>query len=314
MAANNCRGGVVVVTCPTVCEEPQEISLQNVNLSGIGVLDGFSNPNGNFRGVVAGNSMVTVTLDALNHTIVITPQAAAIAGALPAATTTQVGVLETATDGEALAKSATDKIVTPSNFAAMGASTSFAGFIEIATLAEVQAGTATNLAVVPDTLADMNFLSLANGVTTTLAAAATATVSLGGGSTLLINGITPGAENIVLTNATVLLNTGGVIDFGIGQILVGGTNLPESVLGSDAVGAPTQYLISNFFTSADAQSGWGTPTGILARTTFAGLAPLTFSDPPTQLECNALGVQVSIIQQRLAALITDLKTSGFITA
>jgi hypothetical protein len=296
MAQRNCRGDVVIVTCPTVCEETPEISLSNNNLSGIGVLDSWSSPTGAFRGVVAGNSMVTVTLDNVNHTIVVTPQAAAIAAALPAATTSQVGVLETATDAEALAKSATDKIVTPSNFAAMGATTSFAGLIEIATLAEVQAGTATNLAVVPDTLGDMNFLSLAN---------AASNVAGGPVSVDLTNGnltfSSPGGfTGIILDQATLDFTNSGLITFG-------GLLVQDALIGTDSAGVATSYDISNFVSVYNTQTGWGTPTGILARTTFAGIAPLTFSNPPTQAECDAAGVQISILSQRLAALITDLK-------
>ncbi len=106
----------------------------------------------NFRGVASANALMTVTLDAGNNAILLTVDSAAIAAALPAATTTQAGVLETATNAEAIAKAATDKIVTPSNFAAMAASTTFSGFAETATQAEVNAGVDALRYVAPDTL------------------------------------------------------------------------------------------------------------------------------------------------------------------
>ena len=66
---------------------------------------------------------------------------------LPAATETVVGALETATDAEALAGSATDKIVVPSNLASMASTETYAGLVELATNAEVTAGTDTARAV-----------------------------------------------------------------------------------------------------------------------------------------------------------------------
>lgn len=295
MAYPNCRGAVVTVTCPTVCPETETISLSNINLSGIGVLDSWSSPNGAFRGVVAGNSMVTVTLDGTNHTIVVTPQAAAIAAALPAATTSQVGVLETATDAEAIAKTATDKILVPSNLAALGSSTTFAGLIEIATQPEVVTGTAVNLAVVPATLAGMNFLSVAN-----LAA------NVSGGPFSL--NIAAGYFSLVSAGGfTGLLLDGASLDFSNGSPITFGTATPltDMLLGNDASGIAAPYFVSDFLSTFNTGI-YGAPTGIMTRTTFAGIAPLTFSDPPTQAECNAAGIQISILSQRLAQLITDL--------
>lgn len=131
----------------------------NINLNGIGVLNGVTDTvNVNFRGVASANALLTVTLDAGNNAILLTVDSAAIAAALPAATTTQAGVLETATDAEAIAKAATDKIVVPSNFAAMDASTIFKGFIEIATNAEAQAGASALLAITPASLASVTAL------------------------------------------------------------------------------------------------------------------------------------------------------------
>lgn len=136
-----------IVVLPS--ETPVQFAFSNINLTGIGVLAGVSSPNVNFRGVASANGLLTVTLDAGNNAILLTVDATAIAAALPAATTTQVGVLETATNAEAIAKVATDKIVTPSNFSAMASTTSFAGLVELATNAETQLGSSAVLAVTP---------------------------------------------------------------------------------------------------------------------------------------------------------------------
>ncbi len=143
-------GCAYIVNLPS--EAPEILSFQNINVGGVGVLDSAVQPNINFRGVASANALLTVALDAGNKNVLLTVDAAAIAAALPAATTTAAGILETATDAEAIAKVATNKIVVPSNFAAMGASTSFAGLAEIATQAEVNAGADAVRYVAPDTL------------------------------------------------------------------------------------------------------------------------------------------------------------------
>lgn len=172
---SNCGGGGCqqcncgyIVALPESVES--QLTFQNVNLTGIGVLDGQSGSAVNFRGVASANVFMTVTLDAGNHVALFTIDINALAAALPAATTTQPGVLETATDAEAIAKAVTDKIVTPSNFAAMAASATFAGFVELATNAEAITGTSILLALTP---ANLTAVLATKGTTVTFADAPT---------------------------------------------------------------------------------------------------------------------------------------------
>lgn len=131
-------------------------STVNGNLAGVGVYDStFGGVQFVMRGINSGNAMLGVTLDAANRVVLLTIDATAIAAAFPAATTAQAGILETATDAEAIAKGAVDKILTPSNLAAIGATQTFAGLIEIATNAETQAGVSAVLAVTPAGLASV---------------------------------------------------------------------------------------------------------------------------------------------------------------
>lgn len=153
-----------VVNLPS--EPPETLNFANINLTGIGVLASAVQPNIYFRGVSSANALLTVTLDAGNNAILLTVDSAAIAAALPAATETQVGVLETATNAEAIAKAATDKILVPSNLAAIGASLTFAGLVELATVAETQAGVDATRAVTPAGLAGV---TATQKVTTTFA-------------------------------------------------------------------------------------------------------------------------------------------------
>lgn len=153
---NGCQSGCGCLYQVVLPDNPvSEYSAENINLTGIGVYDGQDGNTFQFRGVVSGNASLTVTLDAANHTVVITLDPDAIVVDIPDATTTQRGVGETATDAEAIAKASTAVFVTPSNFAAMASSTTFAGFVELATNAETQAGLSATLAVTPAGLASV---------------------------------------------------------------------------------------------------------------------------------------------------------------
>lgn len=78
--------------------------------------------------------------------------ATAFANIKQAATTSATGVAELATDAEAIAKSDTARVITPSNLAALSSSATFAGLVELATDAETQTGTDTARAITPANL------------------------------------------------------------------------------------------------------------------------------------------------------------------
>ena len=81
-----------------------------------------------------------------------------ITGTVPAGTLRQAaatdfsGLVELATDAEAIAKADTARAMTPSNLAALGGSTTFAGLLELATDAETITGTDTARPVTPSNL------------------------------------------------------------------------------------------------------------------------------------------------------------------
>lgn len=132
---------------------------ENANLVGVGVFDNVTDYLVQFRGIVSDSAALTVTLDAGDNTIVLAFDQDALVADIPDADTTTRGILETATNAEALAKAATNKILTPSNLAVLTASDTFAGFVELATDAETQAGVSTTLAVTPAGLASTIVLS-----------------------------------------------------------------------------------------------------------------------------------------------------------
>ncbi|GAA2821571.1 hypothetical protein EDC40_10353 [Aminobacter aminovorans] len=103
------------------------------------------------RKMAAGADVALVAgdiLDGVRYTANYDTAANAGAGAWvlvnePSATLTSPGVVELATDAEAIAKADAVRALTPSNLAALGASTTLAGLVELATAAEVATGTDT---------------------------------------------------------------------------------------------------------------------------------------------------------------------------
>lgn len=163
MSCNSC-GSSQSCGCNYIVELPnnpvEAYTCANINLTGIGVYDSQNGNEFDFRGITSGNNSLLVTLDAGNNSILLTFNIQQIIDDLPDATTTQRGVLETATDAEAIGKALNNKILTPSNLAAIGATSSFAGLIEIATDAEALAGASTSLAITPANLAYVNAAQL----------------------------------------------------------------------------------------------------------------------------------------------------------
>jgi hypothetical protein len=147
----NCQPRPSVCCTPTV--ESVEYTFENGNLIGIGVFDNDTDNLVQFRGIVSDSAALTVTLDPADVAIVLSFDQDALVADIPDADTTTRGILETATNAEAIAKAATNKILVPSNLAAIGASDTFAGLVELATDVETQAGISTTLAITPAGLA-----------------------------------------------------------------------------------------------------------------------------------------------------------------
>lgn len=329
--------------CCTPTTESVEYTFENANLVGIGFFDNDTDNLVQFRGAVSNSAALTITLDAANNVLVFDFDDEALVLDIPDATTTQRGILETATNAEALAKAATDKIVTPSNFAAMGSTTTFAGLLELATDAETITGTSTTLAVTPAGLAAANGLSGTTTFADAVARAAKvpafegqfggqldtntawiASGALAGNWSSLITGgqvsdLTAADTQVLGTgrnfdflnfnavqfpNSTVSFETAVVADAS-GVVIPAASVVITDPLSPD--GTISSQLISTFLSTANPQTGWGTPSGTLARTTFATYAGQTITNPPTQAEVQAIDDALVIVSRRLGALITDLK-------
>lgn len=257
---------------PSVCCAPEQESVlytfENANLVGIGVFDNETNFLVQFRGLVSNSAALTLTLNATDNTIEIDFDDAALVADIPDATTTQRGILETATNAEALAKAAADKILTPSNLAALGSTTTFAGLVELATNAETIAGVSTTLAVTPAGLAAANVLS---GTTTFADAVArgNAVATFDGqfgtqldtqqgyvaGSTAAgdWNGLfTLGVSNLMTTTTSLDLN-GSSLTFHSGGIIIGGTT-------SNTIAGNTTFDNANLVFSNVTTLDYGTDT------------------------------------------------------
>ena len=350
----NCQPRPSVCCTPTV--ESVEYTFENANLVGIGVFDNDTDNLVQFRGIVSNSAALTVSLDAPNVAIVLDFDQAALVADIPDADTTTRGILETATNAEALAKAATDKILVPSNLAALGASDTFAGLAEFATNAETIAGLSASLAVTPAGLAST--IRLSNTVTWADAVARNAatpafegqfgvqldtnevfvsfgtlvgdfsipvftgntTTTVGANTSWAFNGMTLFMTNGLVDTSTSWVFSDGYIELGkFGQTevvnyvdtelqLLGVTIPAASVLTTNLLtaGKPSSRLLTTFISTENTQTGWGTPSSTLARTTFATYAGQVISNPPTQAEVQAIDDELVIVSQRLGALITDL--------
>lgn len=269
---------------------------QCVNLSGVCVLDAYTSNTMFFRGVASGTPVLTVSLDATNHVILLNLDINALAAALPQATTTQAGVGETATDAEAQGKASTTVFVTPSNFAAMGSSTTFAGLIEIATDAEAIAGASTTLAITPANLTAViatapNRQTFAdavgrNGATPLFLGQEgyqldTGQLYVGYGlaagfwRAVITDGITNDITGFSITSGAITLfapiqfNTGCNVDFFGSVIQSGGVTVPADsvLLTSSTPGSLDSRIIANFASTVNTDPGWTGFTNSLVRKT-----------------------------------------------
>lgn len=350
-----CRCVPAAGCCPET--ETLTYTFENQNLIGIGVFDNETDRLVGFRGIVSLTNSIIVALDAANNAITLDFDIDVFVADLPDATTAQRGVLETATDAEAIAKAATDKILTPSNLAALGSSATFAGLIEIATNAEAIAGASSTLAIVPSSLAavvatleqtttfadavaraaavpafegqfgyqlDTDTAWVADGAGAgawrplfTLESANVATgntsLDLPGGIALVIScsdlsSSTIDFNGLVITlDANSELSTAGLLNIA-GTLEIAGAPVPAaSVLVTVGAATPGSRLLNTFISTANVQTGWGTPSGTLDRTTFASYTSPAITNPPTQAEVQAIADALQDVSRGLAALITDLK-------
>lgn len=255
--SRGCGSNQVIVLrgcCPSDSPTPTDIELANVNLSGVGVLDSWDGTNGNFRGVASANSMLTVTLDNVNHNALLTVVPAAIQAQFTIATEIVPGIAELATQAEVTAGTSDTTIVTPLKLATRQATTTLSGLIEIATQPEVAAGLSTTLAVVPSTLASLNFLSLADSTVTTMASGALSTVNLGSGS--LLQFVSDNTGQIIF-NQTLLAFSSGTVDFNNTQLSISGTPVSgSSVMITDTGGFIAEKALDQFISTANTNSGW----------------------------------------------------------
>lgn len=298
---------MLVVTCPSDCPDTPQITLQNVNITGVGVLDNWDGTTGDFRGVASGNAMATVTLDAGNNLALITLSATEIANAFRAATEAQTGILEVATQTETNAGTADDKIITPLKLATRAASTTMTGLIELATQAEVNTGTDATLAVAPSTLATnlagKAYLSLANGAINNIVNNSS-TTNFPGANIIFDGG---GSGLIIFQNSIFEVGSGTVLNFSSSSSL--GLDLAtiiSSVLVTDASGSLAPVPITGFISSQNLQTGWTAPSGTIARTTFATYTAAAISNPPTQAEVQAIANAVQNVSRGFGALVNDL--------
>ncbi len=67
------------------------------------------------------------------------------------------------------------------------------------------------------------------------------------------------------------------------------------------------------YVEQDVGPAWAAATGTAARSTFATFTGQMITNPPTQVEVQAIDDHVVILSQRLKALVDDLKGNGALT-
>lgn len=83
-----------------------------------------------------------------------------------------------------------------------------------------------------------------------------------------------------------------------------------TLVESDITGLQTTVLDAVL---KDQTPAWVDPTGTLARATFGAYAGQVVSNPPTDVEVQAIDDHVKVLSQTLAALVTDLRANGVLT-
>lgn len=119
------------------------------------------------------------------------------------ATTTTAGIVELATDAEAIAKADTERAITPSNLAALAASATFAGFVELATDAEAQTGTDTARAITAANLQAVTATTSRKGVSE-FATSAEFLVGTDTGRSLVVDQVWGAGPEVTLTDAATI--------------------------------------------------------------------------------------------------------------
>lgn len=333
-------------SCPPACCTPATESVtytfENANMAGIGVFDNDTDYLVQFRGLVSDAAALTITLNAADNTLVFDFDGDALIADIPDASTTQRGILETATNGEALAKAATDKILVPSNLAALGSTTSFAGLVELATSAETITGTSTTLAVTPAGLAAAGALY----GTVTFADAATrgaATPAFAGqfgtqtdtSEAFIAGSGSPGDWDQLLvfgnTNSTgavntTITNTGTLTFNGVGSGQIHFTAVPNVVVNTGSKisfqsGSILQLVAGSVFTIANSPipaSQVVLSSSTPGELTYAGISTFistgntqtgytAFSNPATLRTCDTATVTLQQLAQIVGTLVEDLK-------
>lgn len=313
----------------------------NANIAGVGVFDALDNGVLYFRGVESADSTyLSVSLNATNHTVLLTFDVNALAAALPQATTTQAGIGETATDAEAQGKASTTVFLTPSNLAALGASTTFSGLVELATDAETQAGLSTTLAVTPaglqsvvDTLGTTEvFGDAVARLAATPAFNGQYCVQIDNPDAFISSDTLPGSFNIpvFIGGSANQLNAATYITLGDHDFIFSGGGVGAVLIQSDfAFDTTSSVTVKNYFdfssTARIYDQGVQVPaSSVLTTSTTSGqfnsklintfvstdntqTGYTTFSNPSTLRTCDTATVTLQQLAQLVGTLIEDLK-------
>lgn len=240
-----------------------------------------------------------------------------------AATTTQIGTLRFATQAEVNAGFQTSTAVSPATFITrvntIKATTTFANAAARAAATPAFDGQVgvqldTEMVYTATGLAAGNWQSSFMQPNTTTNFTADTEFALDGNAFVVSDGavehIRIDASGEMSFGAPVRFLATASVNFITGStILVNSVTVPANsvLITSSTAGRPSSKLISEFVSTSNTQTGWGTPTGNLSRLTYGTYDGQVISNPPTQGEVQSMDDAIVDVSQRLAALITDLK-------
>jgi hypothetical protein len=292
MSCGCCNPNITIA--PTICCTPTtesvEYTAENVNAIGIGVLNGTTGTNFEFRGIASDTLALTVTLDAANNAIIISFNDELLIDDIPTATETIRGIAEVATQGETNAGALDDKIVTPLKLFSMLATETQRGILEIATQAEVTTGTNDTNAITPLKLATFAGTQF---TTRTFADAVARAAAVPGFD---------GQLGIQLDTNALIMATGTIAGTFTPNIVIGGS---LDVTGN--IGAPTANLTVANLITLDLQATGFTVSGAV----FTSV-PFSF-ETGTEFQINGSPASDSVIIGRTLGAADALGLDQFLS-
>lgn len=277
----NCNISPCIIQLPD--NPAQELTFENVNLAGIGFLNGVDGTNVEFRGLASESLALTVSLDAPNNTIILDFDDELLVADIPTASETERGIAEVATQSETNAGIVDNVIVTPAKLAARTATETRTGIAELATQAEVNAGINDATIITPLKLGTWWTAKLAGSIAIT-GDLTSATVTTGN---VISDELTIGVGGAFAVSTAVSFYLPLTFESGSELQLSGAPIVDGFLVGRS--GSVDELAIANVISTENTQTGW------------------TITNPVTNRSLDVSAATLGDVREVLGTLIADLK-------